>query len=132
MRYAAGPATPRPGRNAGTGRQAQPPAAGLLRVEFLRRAARELDLTGEQQDKLDKIIKDSQERARKVLSPYLREEMQRTRTEFRDVLTAEQRPKFDELLKQQQQQQQQRAREMHHPAGPGERPPEAAPAEPAK
>ena len=130
VRYAEGPPAARPARPAGAARQGPFPTAGLLRVEFLRRAGRELNLTPEQQEKLDKIIKESQERTRKVFSPYLREEMQRTRTEFRAVLTPEQQPRFDELLKQQQQQQ--RAREVRHPQGSAERPPDATPVEPKK
>ena len=49
MRYAAGTPAPRPGRGPAMGRQGQFPIAGILRVEFLRRAARELELTAEQQ-----------------------------------------------------------------------------------
>jgi Spy/CpxP family protein refolding chaperone len=122
--------TPRPPRVPAMNRPAQLPNAGVVRLDFLRRAGRELQLTPEQRERLDKIIKESQERTRKVMSPYLREELQRTRTEFREVLTPEQRPKFDELLKHQQQQQQQRARDQRHPPAPGQRPPDGAPVEP--
>jgi hypothetical protein len=131
VRYSEGSRAPRPVRGAGMGRQVQLPNAGLVRLDFLRRAGRDLDLTPEQRDRLDKVIKESQERTRKIMAPYLREEMQRTKAEFREVLTPQQQAKFDDLLKQQQQQQQ-RAREQHRSQAPGERQPEAAPAEPNK
>jgi hypothetical protein len=130
VHYSEGIRVPHPGHASGISRQAQLPNPGVLRFEFLRRAGRDLELTTDQRERLDKIIKESQERARRVTAPFLREEVQRTKTEFREVLTPEQRTKFDDLLKQQQQQQQQRAREQRHPQAPGERPPEAAPAEP--
>ena len=132
VRYSEGMRIPRPGRASGISRLAQAPNPGVLRFEFLRRAGRDLELTPEQKERLDKIIKESQERARRVTAPFLREELQRTKAEFREVLTPQQQTKFDDLLKQQQQQQQQRAREQRRPLGPGERQPEAAPAEPAK
>jgi hypothetical protein len=111
VHYSEGIRGPKPAHPAGTFRPGQFPNAGVLRFEFLRRAARELALTPDQQQQLDKIIKDSQERAKRVTAPFVREEVQRTKAEFRDVLTPEQRTRFDELLKHQQQQQQQRARE---------------------
>jgi Spy/CpxP family protein refolding chaperone len=133
VHYSEGIHSPRSSKGPGMARPGQFPSAGLLRFEFLRRAGRDLDLTPEQKDQLDKIIKDSQERAKRVTAPFLREEVQRTKAEFREVLTPEQRTKFDELLKhQQQQQQQQRSREQRHPATPGERPPEATTSEPKK
>jgi Spy/CpxP family protein refolding chaperone len=130
VRYADNARTAHPPRGVGAGRPAQVPNAGMVRLDFLRRAGRELGLTPDQHERLDKIIKDSQERTRKIMSPYMREELQRTRAEFREVLTPEQRPKFDALLKQQQQQQ--RARDQRHPPPPGQRQPEAAPPEPKK
>jgi hypothetical protein len=115
---------PRPFRNAAAPRPAQPPTPGLMRLELLRRAGRELALTPEQHDRVDKIVKDSQERTKKVMTPFLRGELQRTKDEFREVLTPEQRSRFDEMLKQQQQQQQ-RGREQHRTQPPGERTAEA-------
>jgi hypothetical protein len=122
---------PRPLRNPPVVRPTQPlSAVGMRREEFLHRAGRELALTPEQRERVDKIIKDSQERTKKVLGPYMREELQRTREQFREVLTPEQRPRFDQMLKQQQQQQQQRAREQRRPQPSGERPAEAPGATP--
>ena len=79
----------------------QPPGGGL-RLEFLRRVQRELDLTPEQRARADAVLKEGQERTRKVMepiSPRLREELQRTKAEFRALLTPEQQAKFDALLK---------------------------------
>jgi Spy/CpxP family protein refolding chaperone len=103
---------------AGTNRPAQPPSAGM-RLDFLRRAQRELDLTAEQRERVDKIMKESQERTRKIMDPVqpqLREEVKKTREEFMGVLTPEQRTRFEEWMKQQHLQQ-------HRPPGHGEHPP---------
>ena len=134
VRHSEGMRGPRSGRNAMLTRPAPPVSAGGMRLDFLRRAGRELALTPEQRDRVDKILKESQERTRKVMAPYLREELQRTKEEFREALTPEQRPRFDQLLKQQQQQQQQqqRAREQHRPQTPGDRPAEGPPPPGAK
>jgi hypothetical protein len=78
---------------------------GGSRVEFLRRAERELNLTAAQRERIDKIIIASQERARKLMEPVtprMREEIQRTKQEFREALTMDQQVRFDELMKQQQ------------------------------
>jgi Spy/CpxP family protein refolding chaperone len=78
---------------------------GGMRIDFLRRAQRELDLTPEQRAQVDEILKRSQERSRKLMEPVaprLREEVQRTREEFREVLTEAQRKQFDDIWKHQQ------------------------------
>jgi Spy/CpxP family protein refolding chaperone len=87
---------------------------GGMRLEFLRRMQRDFDLTPEQRERIDKLLKQSQERTRKIMepvSPLLHQELQRAKTEFREALTPEQQVRFDELLKQQQ-----RFRELHRPA----------------
>jgi len=74
----------------------------LTRVDFLRRAERELNLSTDQKQEADKIISASQERTRKLMepvSPHLREELQRTKEEFRALLDPAQKAKFDEMLK---------------------------------
>jgi Spy/CpxP family protein refolding chaperone len=89
---------------------------GGMRLEFLRRTQRDLDLTEDQRERIDKVLKQSQERTRKLMepvSPQLRQEVQRAKAEFREVLTPEQQARFDELLKMQQQ----RFKEQHHPSG---------------
>ena len=104
------------------GRPAQPVSAGGLRLEFLRRMERELELSREQRERIDKLIKESQERSKKIMEPVapkLREELQKTKEQFVEALTPEQRARFDELWKQQQ-----LPREQHHPANSHERGPE--------
>ena len=116
---------PRQQRPAVQPRPAQPNSPGGIRVEFLRRIERELNLTPDQHERIDKIIALSQERTKKImepLTPKMREEVQRTKDEFREALTADQRTRFDELLKQQQ-----RPRDPRRPLAPRERNPEAAP-----
>ncbi len=80
-----------------------PPASPAgWRFDFLRRAQRELDLSPEQRQSVDKILKESQERTRAIMepvAPQFRAEMQRTKEEFRGLLTADQQKRFDELLK---------------------------------
>jgi P pilus assembly/Cpx signaling pathway, periplasmic inhibitor/zinc-resistance associated protein len=96
-------------------RAVQPISAGGIRIEFLRRAERDLNLTAEQREQVDKILAASQERSKKIMEPVqpkIREELQETREQFRAVLNPEQKMRFDELLKQQQQQ---RQREQHRP-----------------
>ncbi len=95
-----------PARSAGGG-------PGGSRVEFLRRAQRELDLTPGQHQKIDAILKESQERTRQIMepvSPRIQEELHRTRQQFREVLTPAQKVRFDELLKRPQ-----RSREPRRP-----------------
>ena len=109
-------------------RAAQPALAGVMRIEFLRRVERELELTPAQREPVDRILRDGQERMKKLMDtvePRRREEYKKTIEEFRAVLTPEQRQRLDELLKQQQQQ---RAREQRKVAPPRERPPQGPPA----
>ena len=64
---------------------------------------RELDVTSDQRERIDKIFKQSQERSRVImepLRPQIIAESRRREEEFRAVLTSEQRPRFDEMLKQ--------------------------------
>lgn len=73
------------------------------RFEFLRRAERDLQLTSEQRDRTEKILREGQERVKAVLEPvtaHVREEVARSREEFRAVLDPEQRARFDAKLKQ--------------------------------
>ena len=78
---------------------------GGMRLEFLRRIQRVLDLTPEQSESIDRILKQSQERTHKIMEPIvpqMHEELKRAKAEFRQVLTPAQQVRFDELLKQQQ------------------------------
>ena len=86
----------------------------------------ELALTPEQHESIDKVLKEGQERMKKLMEtvePRRREEFKKTVEEVRAVLTLEQGKRFDELVKQQQQ----RAREQRKAAPPRERPPESPP-----
>lgn len=109
----------RPARQGGVANnRIQPISAGGLRIEFLRRIERDLDLSPEQREQVNKILAASQERSRKIMEPVtpkIREELQQTKEQFRAVLNPPQKVRFDELLKQQQQQQQ-RQREHRPPA----------------
>jgi Spy/CpxP family protein refolding chaperone len=90
------------------GKSASPAAApalapGLYRLEFLRRAQRELNLSPEQRERVDGVFRQSQERAKRLMEPVapeLRAELDRAKAEFREILTPEQRNRFDSLLKQ--------------------------------
>jgi Spy/CpxP family protein refolding chaperone len=111
----------RPQHAANAVRPAQPSTPGVMRFEFLRRMERELDLTPQQREPIDRILKEGQERMRKFMEtvePRRREELKRTIEEFRAVLTPEQQKRFDDLQKQQQQ----RAREQRKAAPSRERP----------
>ncbi len=108
--------TQRAPRPASPTRPVMAPTPGVVRLEFLRRVQRELDLTPGQRERIDRILKESQERSRKIMEPVnpdLRLEFQRTRDEFKEVLTPEQRQRFEEMLKHPQ-----RPRDQHRPATP--------------
>ena len=112
---------PHPEQKARVNRTGQSP--GGMRLEFLRRAQRDLNLSPAQREQVDKILKESQERTRKVMepvSPLLRQEVERARAEFTKVLTPEQKARFAEIMKQQQ-----RAREAREKR---DRPAETKPA----
>jgi Spy/CpxP family protein refolding chaperone len=83
-------------------RAAQPASPVGWRFEFLRRAQRELDLSPEQREQIDELLKESQERTRVIMepvSPQIHAEMMRTKQEFHKILTPDQQKRFDELLK---------------------------------
>jgi hypothetical protein len=76
--------------------------AQLQRIEFLVRANRELDLSTEQRERIEKILRDGQERSRKIwesVAPDMRKELQSVREKIRAELSPEQRHKFEELMK---------------------------------
>jgi len=104
----AGPARDRrpPPRVGGVMHAGQPSPAGAMRIEFLRRMERDLALAPEQREPIDKILKEGQERMKKLMDtvePRRREEFKKTVDEFRSALRPEQQKRFDELLKHQQQ-----------------------------
>lgn len=116
------PRQPRPATNV---RPTLPISPAGMRLEFLRRAGQELNLTPEQHDRVDRIIKESQQRMRKLIepvAPQVNEAFLNTRAEFRAVLTPEQQARFDEMSKQLQ-----RPREQRRPNPPRDRPAENPP-----
>ncbi len=110
---------PRVQRPASPLRPVSVPSPGGMRLDLLRRMQRELELSPEQRERIDKILKESQERSKKIMEPVapdLRQELQRTKEQFREVLRPDQRARFDELLKHPQ-------RPQHRPATPTNSPP---------
>ena len=86
-----------------------------MRLEFLRRIESDLTLTPEQREPIERILKEGQERTKKIMEtvePRRREEFKKTMEEFRAVLAPEQRTHLDAIMKQQQQ----RAREQRKAA----------------
>ena len=97
-----------------------PAAPNLTRIEFLRRAERDLDLSPEQRVQADKLIAESQERTKKIVEPVapkLREELNQTKSQFRALLNPDQQAKFDEMLKKMA-----HPRDSHRPPGRTDKP----------
>ncbi|MCP3982501.1 MAG: hypothetical protein GY716_24635 [bacterium] len=91
----AGPPEPGMGRGPGGGPHRE--GRGPFHVERLKR---HLDLTAEQEDEIRRIVDASREEADALMRevrPQLHEQMDRTRTEIRGVLTPEQLESFDQL-----------------------------------
>jgi len=88
-------------------RPGQPPLSpGGLRLALLRQMQSELNLTPQQNERIEAIIRQGQDRTRKVMDPVrpqIQEELRRVMAAFRETLTPEQRAHFEELLKQQRQ-----------------------------
>ena len=70
--------------------------------ELLRRMDRELNLTSEQHQRIEKLIAESAERTRKLwkpIAPQMGKEMQRLHRDIREELTPEQRRQFELISK---------------------------------
>lgn len=82
-----------------------PGAPGPVPVwNYITRLNSKLDLTPEQLHKIEKIMQDSQATnaaIRKTIAPLLKAEVERDHKAINDLLTAEQQPKYAELLKEQ-------------------------------
>lgn len=79
-----------------------PPWVGQ-RMDFLRHMDEALGLTAAQRDRIDQLIKESQQRTRELwesFSPKLKAEMERLKAAVDAELTPEQRAKAEELHKQ--------------------------------
>lgn len=91
-----------PAQHSGGVRAGQFGSPSGMRFEFLRRVQRDLDLTTEQREQIDRVLKESQERTRKIMepvAPQFHAEFQRAKEEFRAVLTPQQQQRFDDLVK---------------------------------
>jgi hypothetical protein len=76
-----------------------------MRGEFLLHATRELNLTADQHEHIEKIIRDSQDVSRKMweqVAPEMRKALEETKQKILAELTPEQQGRFEQLLKQQQ------------------------------
>ncbi len=85
------------------------------RLDFLRRLQRDLDLTPDQGERIDRLLKQSQADifdSWQWAEADMGDVLQWTKSEFRKVLTPAQQARFDELLKRPQ-----RPRDMHRPPG---------------
>jgi len=72
-------------------------------MDFVTRAREELDLTQEQREQIETIVKESQARTRaywEQCSPQIRAEFKATQNKIREVLTPEQCEKFEQIMKQ--------------------------------
>ena len=93
--------TPSPNRNAAVATPGAPPWQ-LQRKEFLDKMDRQLELTPDQRQRIDKVMHDSLDRTRPLwqqIAPQMRDEMRRVREDIRNELTPEQQKKFNDLLK---------------------------------
>lgn len=75
---------------------------GVQRPEFLRRLSKQLDLTPDQREKIEGIIRASHGRTQVLwqqVAPQMNGELKRVHEEIRLVLTPEQRKRWSELSK---------------------------------
>lgn len=79
-----------------------PTPSHLQQKEFLRRMHNELTLRLEQRERIEQILKESQERTKEIrekIAPEMKEEVKKVREQIRMELIPEQQIKFDELIK---------------------------------
>lgn len=77
------------------------PSSLWQRMEFLRKAQRDLGLDPEQRGKIESYLRESQENVRHLwapVAPKVRAEMDALRDRIRSELTPEQQAKFDQVL----------------------------------
>lgn len=105
----------------------------LLNRQFVLGLDRQLKLTSEQRDKVEKLMAEGQERIRQMrsnLEPEMRKEMQGVNERIKSILTPEQRQQFERIMKQRfplrSDQPNQPERRFREPRGeqPRSRPPE--------
>ena len=76
---------------------------GLLNRQFVLGLDRQLKLTPEQRDKVEKLMIEGQERIRQMrskLEPEMRKEMHSVNEQIKTILTPEQREQFERIMKQ--------------------------------
>jgi hypothetical protein len=82
--------------------RAEPMHPWMLRDGFRAELERRLQLTPEQSDAIERIMREGQERVREISSlvnPELQAELRAVRAEIRDTLTPEQRREFEEIIR---------------------------------
>jgi Spy/CpxP family protein refolding chaperone len=100
---------PAPQNTAGTGTNGvrhirlPAPRPGPLRKDFVDHLQRELDITADQRERIEKIISEGQEQTKELwehVEPEIFSTIVETKNRIRGELTPEQKEKFEELLKQ--------------------------------
>ena len=79
-----------------------PPGSFRVRKELVDRMQRELYLSVEQRENIEKILRESHERTRQLwdsIAPQAQAEQKRVRDEIRGVLTPEQQARFEESFR---------------------------------
>ena len=77
--------------------------ARVLTEDFLKKLDGEVHLTPDQHERISQIMVEGQQRNKEVMdriTPELRREMMETQRRIRELLTEDQRPRFEELMKQ--------------------------------
>jgi len=70
--------------------------------DFLERLDRELKLTPEQHKQIDQVLDEGQKRTKEIwdrIAPEVRQEMKNSREQILNLLTSEQKTRFEELMK---------------------------------
>lgn len=99
---ARGSASPRPRPDAAARPEAQFARLMEARLSAIRRMERELDLTPEQREKIEALVKETQSRTKQAwqdMQPRLRDEFRTLREGIRGVLTPEQQRQFEKLMR---------------------------------
>src|SRR5262249_4599784 len=89
-----------PPRPTGPQREMNGGLPGWVREEFIRRVAVELNLSPQQEERIMKTVRESQERIRELYSlvgPEIRDELDYVRESIRAELNPEQARRFDEI-----------------------------------
>lgn len=95
----------------------EPMQPWMLREQFRAELDRRLDLTPEQNQRIERVMHEGQERVKEIWSlvgPEMQAELRAVREEIRRELTPEQRRRFDEMMRQRRM----RPMEMERPRPP--------------